>query len=329
MSLIEKEKKIESLINKNMKKLITIIILTASTSFAQEIKFSSLAYYEYSYYSNKDADISNEFEFRRVYFGLEKTISNVLSFKFLTDVGRRSQDGRLEVYIKNAKIDWQTRLGKFVIGMQGMNVFDIQKNTWGYRSIDKTAMNKNNWASSADIGLGYYNNYKRLNYNVLITNGTGFKLPENDSYKKLSIQVYYGEGKLNSKNGMNAGIVFTYEPYHSEGGATRSKFVAGLFGGYAVGHFKIGAELGQLIDSDVDLSMNIISGYGNYSISNKFDIFARFDYLNNNSVISNYVIAGVAISPEKGLKIMPNIRYYSKDNSKNNINYNLNFEFSI
>ncbi|MCJ7802904.1 MAG: hypothetical protein MUP82_11175 [Candidatus Marinimicrobia bacterium] len=310
-------------------KILLFITLLISISIAEEIKFSALAYYEYSYYSEKDANISNEFEFRRVYFGFEKKISNTLSYKFLTDAGRRSEDGRLEVYIKNAKVDWNTQIGKFVIGMQGMNVFDIQKNTWGYRSIDKTAMNKNNWASSADIGLGYYNNYNRLNYNVLITNGTGFKLPENDSYKKLSTQVYFGEGKLNSKDGLNSGFVFTYEPYHSEGGTTESKFVAGLFSGYAACHFRIGAEFGQLMDSDVEASMNIISGYGNYSISNQFDIFARLDNLDNNSAISNYAILGVAIYPEKGLKIMPNIRYISNDNSKNIINYNLNFEFSI
>ena len=310
-------------------KILLFITLFASISIAEEIKFSALAYYEYSYYSDNYADVSNEFEFRRVYFGLEKKMSNTLSYKFLTDVGRRSEDGLLEVYLKNAKVDWNTRFGKFVIGMQGMNVFDIQKHTWGYRSIDKTAMNKNNWASSADIGLGYYNNYNRLNYNVLITNGTGFKLPEDDSYKKLSTQVYYGEGKLNSKDGMNSGFVFTYEPYHSEGGTTESKFIAGLFGGYAAGSFRFGAECGQLMDSDVDESMNIISGYGNYSISNQFDIFARLDNLNNNSAISNSAILGVAISPEKGLTIMPNIRFISDDNSQYNYHYNLNFKFSI
>ncbi|MCJ7801879.1 MAG: hypothetical protein MUP82_05930, partial [Candidatus Marinimicrobia bacterium] len=108
-----------------------------------------------------------------------------------------------------------------------------------------------------------------------------------------------------------------------------SKFVAGLFGGYAVSHFRIGAEFGQLMDSDVDASMNIISGYGNYSISEQFDIFARLDNLDNNSAISNYAILGVAISPEKGLKIMPNIRFTSWDNSKTTINYILNFEFKI
>ena len=308
-----------------MKKLLVLISIFISINFAEELKFTALVYYEYSYYTDTDTDISNEFEFRRIYFGLDKKISSTLSYKFLTDVGRSSTDGRLSVYIKNAKIDWNTQLGKFVIGVQSMNLFDIQKNTWGYRSIDKTAMNKNKWASSADLGLGYYNNYNNLHYNVLVTNGTGFKLPENDSYKRISTQIYYGQGKLNLHEGMNSGMVFTYEPYHSENGNVETKTVTGLFGGYAFGSFRVGTEVAQLIDSKVETAIKIFSGYGNFAINDKISVFARFDNLNNNSDISNYIIAGIAISPEIGLKVMPNIRYYSN----NLTNYNLNFEFKI
>ncbi len=310
-----------------MKELISIIILTLSVSFAEEIKFSALAYYEYSYYT--DSEISNEFEFRRVYFGFEKKISNTLSYKLLTDVGRISEDGRLEVYIKNAKVDWDTQFGKFVIGMQSMNLFDIQKNTWGYRSVDKTAMNKNKWASSADLGLGYSNNYNKFHYNVLVTNGTGFKLPENDSFKRLSTQIYYGEGKLNSKDGMNSGIVFTYEPYHSEDKRIENVIVTGLFGGYAVGSLRIGAEIAQLINSDDDNAIKIYSGYSNFAINKIISLFARYDNLYYNSDISNYVIIGVSFTPEKGLQIMPNIRLTSNNNSEYIANYKLNFEFKI
>lgn len=311
-----------------MKKLISIIILTFAIGFAEEIKFSALAYYEYSYYTEKDVEISNEFEFRRAYFGFEKKISNTLSYKFLTDIGRTSSDGRLEVYIKNAKVDWSTKLGKFVIGMQSMNLFNVQEKTWGYRSIEKSAMDKYKFASSADLGLGYYNNYNNLHYNVLVTNGTGYKLPENDSYKKISTQIYYGQGKLTSQDGINSGLVFTYEPYHSEGNNTESKSVAGLFGGYASGPLRIGAEINQFVDSAAESAIKIFSGYGNFAINDKISIFTRFDNLNDKSAISNYLIAGIALSPEKGLKVMPNIRY-DLNNTKNITNYNLNFEFKI
>jgi hypothetical protein len=312
-----------------MKKSLLLIILFLSVLAAEEVRFNTLAYYEYSYYNDHEAEISNNFEFRRIYFGLDKKISNTLSYKFLTDVGRSSADGRLSVYIKNAKVDWNTQYGKFVIGMQSMNLFDIQKNTWGYRSIDKTAMNRNKWASSADLGLGYYNNYNNLQYNILITNGTGFKQPENDSYKRISTQVYYGESNLNSLDGMNTGMVFTYEPYHSEDGDVETKTVTGLFGGYASGALRAGAEVAQLIDSNVETAVKIFSGYSNLAISDIISIYARFDILNNDSDPSNYVIAGLAISPEKGLKIMPNIRYTFDNNSNKSTTYILNFEFKI
>jgi hypothetical protein len=312
-----------------MKKLLVFTLLLTSICLTEDLKFSALAYYEFSYYTNNDAVISNEFEFSRIYFGFEKNISKTLSYKFLTDIGRKSDDGRLDVYVKNAKVDWNTKIGKFVIGMQSMNIFNIQKNTWGYRSIEKTAMNKNKWASSADLGLGYYNNFDNLYYNVLITNGTGFKSLENDSYKKISTQFYYGQGKLNAHDGMNSGLVFTYEPYHPENGIVETKIITGLFGGYASGSIRIGAEVTQLNDSYFESAIKILSGYGNYSINDKLSLFARFDNLNNNSTMSNYLIVGIAISPEKGLKIMPNIRRASSTNSKNIVNYNLNFEFKI
>ena len=312
-----------------MKKLNIFIILIMSIGATEEIKHNSIMYYDFSYTNSDDVNISNEFEFRRIYFGLEKSISDNISYKILTDIGRSSDDGRLSVYIKNAKVDLNTELGKIIIGVQALNVFDIQRNTWGYRSIDKTAMNRNKWASSADLGLGYYNNYNNLHYNVLVTNGTGFKLPENDSYKRISTQIYYGQGKLDLYNGMNSGLVFTYEPYHAEDESVETKIVTGLFGGYASGPIRIGAEIAQLINSNVETAVKIFSGYGNFAIRDKISIFARFDNLNNNSDKSNYLIAGIAVSPESGLKIMPNIRYTSDDNSNNYISYILNFEFKI
>jgi len=309
--------------------MIFLIIVTVTVAFTQDTKFSALVYYELNYVPDDNREISNQFEYRRIYFTFDKKMSEKLSYKFQTDVSRTNDDGRLTVFIKNAKIDWKTDYGMIVIGVQEMNVFAIQRNTWGYRSIDKTAMNKNNWASTADLGIGYYNNFHNFNYSVLITNGTGFKLPENDSYKKISTQIYYGSGKLNSQNGVNSGLVFTYEPYHVENGYTETKFVTGLFGGYASGPVRIGAEFDQLIDSNISETIKILSGYGNLEICEKASIFARLDNINDRSTTMNYIIAGIAVSPETGIKIMPNIRYTKSTNKTVDLEYKLNFEFDI
>ena len=202
-----------------MKKYILSIIIMLSLGFAQEVKFSALGFYDLTY--SKDSDISNSFEFQRVYFTFDKKMGDALSYKFQTDVGRVADDGKLEVYLKNAKVDWSTNYGKFVFGLQGMNVFNIQEKTWGYRSIEKSAMDKYKFASSADMGLGYYNKIGEINYNILVTNGTGYKKQEDDSYKKLSAQILYGQGKLDSKVRFNAGAIAAYEPYGTDDGTKR------------------------------------------------------------------------------------------------------------
>lgn len=309
-----------------MKKYLLLVIIMLSLSFAQDAKISALGFYDVTY--TTDVDISNEFEFNRMYFTFVKKMTDVLSYKFQTDVGRKSDDGRLEVYLKNAKIDWKTEYGKFVIGLQGMNVFNVQEKTWGYRSIEKSAMDKYKFASSADMGLGYYHKIGAISYNMLVTNGTGYKKSEDDSYKKLSVQVYYGPGKLNSKNGLNAGTVVAYEPYSSDGG-TEAEIIVGVFGGYSFGPFRAGAEFDQLQDSEEDVQIRIVSGYGNYALNDKVSLFGRLDYVDYGDDSKNYIITGIAVAPEKGLKIMPNIRYTKQNDTDAEIEYKLNFEFNI
>ncbi len=244
----------------------------------------------------------------------------MLSYKFQTDVGRKGDDGRLEVYIKNAKVDWITSYGRFVIGLQGMNLFIVQD----YRSIEKSAMDKYKFASSAAKGIGYYQKYNELNYSFLITNGTGYKNPDDDSFKKVSAQLYYGPSKLNSNSGWNIGGVVTYEPYTNND----YKIVKGVFGGFSSELIRVGAEFDQLYNSG-DGSIKIVSGYANIELNNRLNIFGRIDNLTNSDYTNNYFIIGISVIPEKGLKIMPNIRYISNSDSKNIIKYNLNFEFRI
>lgn len=312
-----------------MKKALLIAALALTFGFAQEAKFSGLGFYELSYNNNNGEDISNAFEFNRVYFTFEKKMSETLSYKFQTDVGRKDDDGRLEVYLKNAKLSWKTDFGKLVFGLQGLNVFNVQEKTWGYRSVEKSAMDKFKFASSADLGAGLYNKVGEVSYSALLTNGSGYKKPENDSYKKLSGQLFYGPAKLNSTKGMNVGAVITYEPYKEDESDSQKVIVVGLFGGYSSSSFRGGLELNQLMDSDETDNILLISGYGNYDISKIVSFFGRVDNIYEGDFSNSNVIAGIAIKPDKCLKIMPNIRYNKLHEGEASTTYNLNFEFNI
>ena len=111
-----------------MKKLILLITI-ASLSFSDG-KISGVTYFTYN----------DNFNIERTYFTYKTAISDVLSFKFQTDVGQAGDD-RWSAYLKKAQLDWKCPNGiKVSMGMIGMNMFNVQEKTWGYRFISKSDM---------------------------------------------------------------------------------------------------------------------------------------------------------------------------------------------
>jgi len=312
-----------------MKKYLLIIFLLITAVFAGDAKFSSIGFFELSYTNVPNNNITNKFELNNVYFIYENELSESVAYKFKTDIERTDDDGKLEVYLKSAKLSWKTNLGEFVFGLQEMNVFNLQEKTWGFRSVEKSIMDKIEFSSSADLGIGYYNKLKRVYYNILVTNGSGYKKPENDSYKKISVQVFYGEKNLSLKEGVNFGAVATYEPYTDDHDKNQKYTVVGVFAGFANSTLRVGAEIDQLTNSIEDEPRQILSIYNNVVIHNKVHLYGRVDHLTNANYKNDYLIIGLAYNPEEGLKIMPNIRYKRETGMNDIINYNLNFEFSI
>ena len=131
-----------------------IILFTILTiGISQDGKFSGLVFYNYTYDLTEEAANDEGFAFNRVYLTYTQELSKGISYKFQTDIN--SSASPKEVYLKNAKVDWESRIGKFTIGLQGMNVFNIAEKNWGFRFLDKSPMDMYGFSSSADMGIGY------------------------------------------------------------------------------------------------------------------------------------------------------------------------------
>ncbi len=317
--------------------LILSTIVTAQTKSNK--KFSALGFYEFSYDPEDRKVVSNKFEFHRIYFTYQNSLSDELTYKFQIDAGR-TDGGRLAVFIKNAKVDWKTKIGKVVVGLQGMNVFKINEVNWGYRFLEMSPMDLNKWASSADLGIGYYNTFAdNINFSVLVTNGSGYKKAEFDKHKKISANLSYGQTKLTTKDGFNIGGVFTFEPFDFEKDSvtktTETRMVYGVFGGYAGFRFRGGAEFDQRKTGGTHIIEQIISVYANYAVTNMVEVFGRFDLLDPNTDVDkdrrNLIIGGINITPTEGLSIAPNVRItsYQDSNIDSYTIYRLNFQFKI
>lgn len=314
---------------KEMKYLI-ILITYISISIAADGKIGGVTYFNYT-----NAEEESAFNFQRQYFGYGGDISDQVSFKILFDVGRTNkndgEDSRLVAFLKKAQFDYSTSYGKISMGLIGMNTYNIQEKNWGYRFIEKSAIDKYRFSSTADLGIGFSRSITdQLNMSLQIVNGEGFKKPQSDKYHKIAFNSTYGEHNLVKNSGFNAGVVYTTEPTDD-----KPNTMISLFGGFSGMGLRLGGQFNMLKKGGIE--SQVISVSSNYSMTDKLDAFVRYDMFDPNideidegKDNSTYLIAGIQLSCGNGLLVAPNIRMESyEDDSDSATEYKINFQFKF
>ncbi len=311
--------------------LLLFVSLFVSPLFAQG-KLGGKVYFDYSY--NADRAITNSFEISRAYFTYSKNLTDNISYKFTSDVGRfnTGKDERMSLYLKIAALSWKTNYGKFVFGLQGLNLFNVEEHNWGFRFIEKAPMDKNHFASSADLGIGYYLKVaKKLNFRALVTNGGGYKNVELNNYKKYSFQLLYGNAKI-SGGGFNLGTSVSFEGFE-KGSVKGTSSVLGVFAAYSTGKIRLGGEYDMMNKSGLSLTSQIISAFADVKIAHVVEIFGRVDIFDPNTRKNNdgniYIIGGLNFVPARGFSIAPNVKINSPESGASSVTYAANFEFKI
>tara|TARA_Y100001970_G_C14142573_1_gene808016 strand:- start:502 stop:1488 length:987 start_codon:yes stop_codon:yes gene_type:complete len=261
---------------------------------------------------NADLEDDKErgFELNRVYLTYKNKISDKASFKFQADMQNTNEEEKTAyyMYIKKAQFDLKVADGaKLMIGMQGMNMFNVSEKTWGNRFLSKSALDINKWSASADLGVGAklsmgcpFIESNKISGSLLVTNGEGYKSTSSDNNEKISFQALYGEERLDKKDGFNVGAVYstlTYdeveadidEGIEAKSGGTGT--VMGGFSGFAGFGAKVGLEYHMGTDLDNEYkkingdkirygsSSTLMSVYANYSLSfiDGLSLFGRYD----------------------------------------------------
>ena len=303
-----------------------VILLTCITiGISGESKIGGVTYFDYT-----NAEESSAFNFNRQYFSYAVDAEDGIKFKVIFDVGRTSEDTRLVAFLKKAQIDNKTSYGKISMGLIGTNTYGIQEKNWGYRFIEKSAIDKNGFSSTADLGIGFSRNLiDNLNMSLQLTNGEGYKQSQGDKFHKISFNTTYGERNLNQNDGYNVGVVYSTES--SDGDPTN---MISIFGGIS------GSRLGVVTEYNIlqnrSLETNIISLSANYDLRDKMDVFIRYDIFDDNKDDTvekngnNYLIAGVQFKCGNGLSVAPNMRMTSfEDGSDAVTEYKINFQFKF
>ena len=208
-----------------------------------------------------------------------------------------------------------------------MNTYGVQESNWGYRFIEKSAIDIYGFSATADIGVGFSRSLiDNLNMSLQLTNGEGYKQPQGDKYHKMSFNATYGERKLNKNDGYNAGIVYSIAATDSD-----PTNMISAFGGFSGMGLRLGAEYDMLTKAG-DYESNIISISANYTARDNIDIFARYDMVDDNdSTGKNYIITGMVLGCEGGISVSPNFRMVNYENTEKDseIEYKVNFQFKF
>jgi len=317
---------------KNRFFLLTIAFLFTSLQLLAQGKLGAKVYFDYSY--NNARSVTNAFEISRAYLSYSKKLNKNISFKFTSDVGRfnTGKDKRLSLYLKIASLSWKTKFGKFVFGLQGLNMFNVEEHNWGYRFIEKAPMDKNHFASSADLGIGYYLNLgNKLSLSALVTNGGGYKNVELNKYKKFSFQLLFGNPKI-SRGGFNLGASFSAEGFQY-GNTTGTTTVLGGFAAYSTGKFRVGGEYDLLKQSGLNVTKLIFSAFASLKFSTVAEVFGRVDSFDPNTNVNDdgniYFIGGLNFTPAGGFSLAPNVKITSPQKGKSSTTFALNFLFKI
>lgn len=309
-----------------MKKLLSLTLVLAFTLSinAQEGKPFGKVFTNFNHDNDK-----NEFELKRAYLGYSYKIDDNFSTKITLDVGNNSSGSAYTTFLKIASLTWKPMTNTTVnMGMIGTKNFKFMEKSWGRRYIEKSALDKEKWANSADLGVSLdYKVFNNFTIDGQILNGEGYKNTQDED--GLMRVGFGGTYKLSNFS------IRVFRDIKSCACTDINQEITTAAVSYSNNQLNIGFETDMMANSNniENEDREIMSVYGSYKISERYTLFGRYDdYTSENSWDEDgtYIIAGVEAQLTKGVKAAANIRQTTNDiNDVKDNSFYLNLEYKF
>jgi len=263
-----------------------------------------------------DGETTPTFEITRAYLGYEYHFSKQWYAKTVLDVGDpEAGKHHMAAFLKNAYMEYEN--GKFAasFGLISTTQFKVSEKIWGLRYLEKSFQDAYKFNSSADLGFNIdYQFADFISADFSVINGEGYKNLQSDEFLRPGMGV-----TITTVKGITARVFADYMGKNDTIQQSLATFLA-----YTNKTLVLGAEYNYQKNHDMKEGHDLYgtSFFATYSPSNKVKLIARFDDLRSktpNGKTENWnlkkdgklIITGVEFSPVKGVKITPNIRYWS------------------
>ena len=286
------------------------------------IDWSGLAWIDYSYTllsDDPEDEGDNSFDYRRIYLTADAPLGDGFRARVRLEAQGRSTtaQGRPAPFVKDAWVRWNyTESGhRAILGVQPPPLFEVAEATWGYRSLDKTVIDRARVRDSRDFGFrldGPLTPGGALRYAAMVGNGNGVQ-PEADGQRGKHVYgqlQYIPDGPLRATLGAD----YTSNVPLTVGREFSSQVSA--FVGAVTDAYRLGVEAFYVHDTFDDPTLEDddgvgVSVFGVANVSRRARLIARYDYLDDAARLAggnqHYVLGGVAVRPSPSVAVVPNV----------------------
>ncbi|EGK01662.1 hypothetical protein [Dysgonomonas gadei] len=288
------------------------------------------------------------FDITRAFLGYNYKFTRTIQAQVIIDgaAGKTSSDG-LEVYLRNAFVNWNDKGFNVNLGQTNLMQFSIQEKYWMHRYVMKSFQDLNKMAPSVDLGVTAeyaFNDY--ISADLSLTNGEGYKKVKKDNsmryaaglslhpIKNTILRVYadiYNDDET-QRDALPTGI--TDAKY-------KDQYSLSLFAGYQDKKISGGVEYNRVYNKGF-IDKKDYYGYSVYAsakVAPKWRTFARYDLMDSsnpdnftspwNSLDGQLMMIGAEFQPLKQLKIAPNFRNINADRGKAEQYFFINLEINL
>jgi opacity protein-like surface antigen len=276
----------------------------------------------------------------RAYFGYGHHLSKEFTVNLKLDIASPNQNSQDDIlkryaYFKNAALIYTKKNLQISFGLIDLFQFKVQEKFWGHRYIYKSFQDKHKFGSSADLGASL--SYKLNDYisaDLTVMNGEGYNQLQSDNAYKTGLGI-----TITPIKNLTARLYADY----IEREEIQTTWVAFL--GYKFKKLaKIGVEYNYQANNKYIKDQNLygLSSYVSVNISEKWELFGRYDKLWSNKAFGDVtywninkdgsaIIAGIQFALHKNIKIAANYQdwYPYAENLDNESFFYLNLEYKF
>ncbi len=241
---------------------------------------------------------------RRLFLGYDYKITDHFTAKVLVEGAAKTTtpDGRFSLAIITGYLEWNDVLpfipnSSAKIGLIPTPLLPFPEKSWGYRSVEKEALDLRGLGKVVDQGAslsGDFNNHKSAGFTLMVSNGTGNK-PGIDKYLEY-------QGALYKKFWKNQITLEIMGDYTRKNGDLRQAFLRGFFSVERPA-WTFGAELAKVyVQEPVSGAVTDVNPFAvSVFFSNRLPVlgdnwrsFFRYDFYNP---VTRYDAEGIYGSP--------------------------------